>query len=135
MTVAAAIAKVRALWPQVTEAAAPDTWLAEYYADALEVAGDAYFPETAARLRAVAHLLAHAAYRLDPMGVFSSGVNPGTVSAVTTGRRSVTYGGKSPADYALTLSDAALATTRPGQMYLSIRGRQLGSLPTVITCL
>jgi hypothetical protein len=132
MTLAAAIAKMRALWPQVTEDAASDTWLTEWYADALEAAGSDFFPETATRLRAVAHLLAHVAYRHDPCGVFGTGTNPGTVSAMTTGRRSVTYGGKSAADFAMSMSDAGYATTRPGQAFLALRDRQLGNVPRVV---
>lgn len=131
MTFAAAISQMRALWPQVTEAAAPDTWLAGWYDDALEAAGDFWFPATSTRLRAVAHLLAHAAYRYDPCGVLAGGggspANPGNVSAMTTGKRSVTWGGKGPADHVVSFSDAEYASTRPGQAYLQLRNRQLAA--------
>lgn len=133
MTLAAAIAKMRALWPQVSEDAASDTWLAEWYADALDLAGGVWFDDAPTRLRAVAHLLAHYAYRYDPCGTFGTGSNPGSVSAMTTGRRSVTYGGKGPADHATNASDAELSTTRPGQAYIALRDRQLSAAPFVVT--
>lgn len=133
MTLAAAIAKTRALWPQVTEDAASDTWLAEWYADAIDLAGEEWFDDDATRLRAVAHLLAHYAYRYDPCGVLGSSTNPGNVSAVTTGRRSVTYAGKGPADHVTNVTDAELASTRPGQAYITLRGRQLAGSPFVVT--
>jgi len=135
VTVDAAIALTRKLWPQVTEAAASDVWLTEWYADALETAGSGWFPDTPTRLRAVAHLLAHAAYRYDPCGLLAGGAGggqPGTVSAITTGRRSVTWGGKGPADHAASFGDAEYATTKPGQAYIALRNRQLAASPMMV---
>ncbi len=131
MTASSAIALCRALWPAVTEAAAPTTFLEGWYLDAVEEAGSAYFGTSTQT--AVAHLLAHHAYRIDPAGVLNSGgASPGSVQAVTTSRRSVTYGAPAGSSGSASKGDQILMTTRPGQEYLRLRGRQLDAAPTFI---
>lgn len=130
MTATSAIALTRVLWPAVTDTAAPDAFLTAWYDDAAARAGDAYFGTS--REMAVAHLLAHAAYRVLPSLNGGNVASPGAVSAATSSRRSVTYGGKSASDHAMTMADAELATTRPGQAYIALRDRQLDRLPEVV---
>jgi len=132
LTAASAIALCRALWPQVTEAAASDVWLKGWYADAVQTAGASWFDTSEERERAVAHLLAHAAFRLDPFGVFGAGLQPGVVSAATTGRRSVTYGGRGVDQLVSNVNDASLATTKAGQEYLRLRNRQTSRAPFMV---
>lgn len=120
MTVASAITLCRSLWPAVTEAAASDAFLTAWYADASARAGEAWFDTD--QLTAVAHLLAHHAYRVDPAGLLGAGAGVGAVQSMTTGRRSVSWGSATGTG-SLSPGDAVLATTKPGLAYLELRER------------
>jgi hypothetical protein len=130
MTPAAAIALSRALWPLVTEAAAPDAYLTAWYADALRQAGESWFGDD--RATAVAHLLAHAAYRQGRIsGSAPSAGAAGPLTAISTLGMSASWA--SITGYGVAgVGDQILAATQPGAEYLALRARMLGSLPSFV---
>lgn len=129
MTAALAIARCRALWPAVTVSAASDDFLEAWYTHATQEAGESFFG--ADQLDAVAHLLAHAAYKVDPAGELGS--HPGATGPLTSLRTldmAATW--SAPGAGAASATDADLATTKPGQMYRALRDRQLATAPRVV---
>lgn len=123
-TAAERIALCRALWPQVTTAAASDAFLTSWLDWAVAFVDDVAwgFPDADV---AVAHLLAHVAYRVDPAAELGTGgaMGVGAIASLTTLRLSASFGAGSGASSAyFGAADAELATTRPGSMFLALRG-------------
>lgn len=124
------IALTRSLWPGVTVAAASDAFLGAWLTSTrlrvdLCVWGDLY--DTA-----VAHLLAHQAYRIDPAGVLGTAgaAVAGQVTSIRTGALSATV---SDASSRVASADADLATTGPGAAYLALRDSLASLTPFVVS--
>jgi hypothetical protein len=116
--VSEAIARARALWPQVTVEAASDVFLEAWVDWACAQVGPNW-----SSLKArdgLAHLLAHMAYRGDPAGVLGGGVpSPGPLKSLTTLGLSASFGAAGNGSYRG--GDADLAQTGPGQAFLALR--------------
>lgn len=119
---AATVALARGLWPDLTTAAASDAFLIAWVPFARALASETQFG--AAYDMAVAHLVAHAAYRLDPNRKLRTGgaSAAGAVKSSATGRLSGSIG--NAAESASGNVEKQLLQTAPGQVFLSLRDVQ-----------
>jgi len=108
------IARARALWPALTTAAASDALLSTWLPQARHFAGSAAWTP---RLDALAHALAHFAYRVDPTGALGGGGSAGPVSSLSTLGLSATYAVRQ----ARSDVDAEFQSTPPGRALLALR--------------
>lgn len=124
LTDADIIAHARALWPAVTVDAASDAFLLARLPGlrrrvSLVDLGEDYDD-------ALAHLLAHTAYRVDPGGTFGTGPLPGRLTSVHTGALSASFApGADVGEYGY---------TAPGLAYLDLIG-DLGHRLPMMVCL
>lgn len=114
------ISLARGLYPALTTGAAPDAFFEAWIPWARAHAGSNF---GAYQTHALAHLIAHIAYRVDPEGLLGSGgTSPGPVTSISTGALSASFGTVSGAAAGLySASDAELSTTRAGMAYLALR--------------
>lgn len=119
---AATVALARALWPDLTTAAASDAFLLAWVAHARDLASATAFGSSYDR--AVAHLVAHFAYRLDPNRKLRTGgaSAAGPVKSSATGRLSGSVGNAS--ESAAGNVEKQLLQTAPGQVFLALRDAQ-----------
>lgn len=126
MTDAEIIALTRALYPDVTVAAASDAYLTSWLTWARQLTGPTWGD---LRDQGVAILLAHRAYRGDPAGVFGGGGAYATGPLASIGKRSLSASwGGGGATMARNQSEADLTTTRAGLAWLALRD----TLPGVV---
>ena len=120
VTDAEAIAQCRAMFPVITTTAASDVFLGVWLTWARAQVGPAWRTTTKSK-DALALLLAHQAYRVDPAGVLGSGgVAAGPVTGLSTLGLSASFGSPGGTGSASS-ADAELRTTRPGSMFLALR--------------
>ena len=120
----------RQLWPDLTEDAASDAFLLAWLPQQRRHVSEAAFGEEYDI--AVAHLLAHAAYRLNP------GKKLGTPGAAFSGSVTAKRSGKVGANFSdasagVRFTDKNLATTAPGMMFMEIRDNLSAGLPFMVS--
>lgn len=119
MNAALAIAKVRDMFPELTDVVVPDSFFAAWYNWAIGKTGTAW---GGVRLEGVALLLAHAWYRYKMSG--GSGIN-GAITSISTASLSASFAQNAQQPIG---SDQDLTSTFAGSSWIALRN----SIPAIV---